>query len=82
MRPRANASSPKLPRIPAPTGRSMTALGYPVPGISALKGRSVMATRAWAAPSGLDSFWLLAQGVALGCHGEPRWDWNTGRLLG
>ena len=77
MNPDASSSSQKPPRIPVPTGLSMTAqgnaLGFPVPWISALKGRSVMATRAWAAPSGLDSFWLLSLGVALGCHRAGRW---------
>ena len=86
MNPDASSSSQKPPRIPVPTGLSMTAqgnaLGFPVPWISALKGRSVMATRAWAAPSGLDSFWLLSQGVALGWDGAGRWPFRQNREEG
>ena len=94
MSPPANASAPigrtipsqKPPRIPAPTGRSMTAqgnaLGVPVPCMSALKGRPITATRAWGAPSGLESFWLLSQGVALGCHGAGRWPFIQNRENG
>lgn len=77
----------KAPRIPAPTGRSMTAqgnaLGFPVPWISALKGRPITANRTWDAPSGLDdSFWLLSQGVALGCHRAGRWSFRQNREEG
>ncbi len=86
MNPDASSSSQKPPRIPVPTGLSMTAqgnaLGFPVPWISALKGRSIRAAAGWAAPSGLDSVWRVSQGVALGCHGAPRWGWNTGKLWG
>ena len=94
MSPPANASAPigrtipslKPPRIPAPTGRSMTAqgnaLGFPVPWISALKGRPIRAAAEWDAPSGLDSFWLLSQGVALGWDGAGLWPFRQNREKG
>ena len=86
MNPDANSSSPKLPRIPAPTGRSMTAqgnaLGFPVPGISALKGRPIKARAGWDAPSGLHSVWRVSQGVALGWDGAGLWPFRQNREEG
>ena len=73
-------------RPTAPTGRPIpaqgNALGHAVPWISALKGRSIRAAAGWAAPSGLDSVWLVSQGVALGWDGAGRWPFRADREEG